>query len=81
MTHFFRSWLLPHHTPTNTAMSVAHQAVSLLGMFTQKMSPLTIFGRKHKNKFMKKFDILNEKISTAFEIKLLILKPNHFKYA
>ena len=52
-----------------------------LGMFSHKMSLITIFGHKHKIKnFIKKFDIFHEKISMAFGfwsifgIKFLILK-------
>ena len=39
----------------------------LIGMFSNKMSLITIFGHKHEIKnFIKKFDIFHEKISTAF---------------
>ena len=39
-----------------------------LGMFSHKMSLITIFGHKHfKQKFHQKFDIFQEKISTAFD--------------
>ena len=57
-----------------------------LGMVLHKMSLITIFGHKLRIKnFIKKFDIFQEKISTAFGfwvilgIKFLILKQKYFK--
>ena len=51
-----------------------------LGMFSHKMSLITIFGQKHfRQKFHQKFDVFDEKnfICFYFGIKLQILKQNY----
>ena len=46
-----------------TSPGINHNVDELLGMFSHKISLITIFGHKHlMQKFLQKFDILYEKI-------------------
>ena len=51
--------------------STRHLRGNWLGMISHKKTLISIFGHKHKIKnFIKKFDIFNKEISTAFDFGL-----------
>ena len=62
-----------------------HSNQLILGMISYKMSLITIFGHKHfRQKFLQKFDIFHEKVSTtsdfgSYLVSNQILKHNCFK--